>query len=131
MKIPLPLQILTLGLFALIVVSAATAFAAGITMSPPNAGAQSVPVTAEDIKPSACSGIYLTNTVSGSGAVTGTSGNDLIIGSPGPDTINGLGGDDCILGGNGDDSLTGEDGVDVCLGGPGSDTFVDCEIEQP
>jgi Ca2+-binding RTX toxin-like protein len=116
-------------LVALIAVSVATAFAAGISAPPSNVGEKFVSVTAEDIKPSACDGLSLTQIISGSGTLTGTSGNDLIIGSSGADTIDGLDGDDCILGGGGDDSLAGNDGTDVCLGGPGSDIFTNCEVE--
>lgn len=129
MKIPFALQLVTFGLFALIVVSVVTAFAAGITIPSSNIGYQYIPVTVNDLKPSACNGITLTQIISGSGTLTGTSGNDLIIGSSGIDTIDGLGGDDCILGGSGDDSLTGNDGTDVCLGGPGNDVFLTCEAE--
>jgi Ca2+-binding RTX toxin-like protein len=117
------------GLLALIVVSVATAFAAGITISPSNIDEKFVPVTADDLKPSACRGLSLTQVISGSGTLTGTSGNDLIIGSSGADLIDGLGGNDCVLGGSGDDSLTGSDGNDVCLGGPGNDQFTACETE--
>jgi Ca2+-binding RTX toxin-like protein len=119
-----------LGLLVLIVVSVASAFAAGISIPNSNVGQQSVPVTAEDIKPAACATLYLTSIVSGSGALTGTAGNDLIIGSAGVDTIDGLGGDDCILAGNGDDILTGSDGTDICIGGSGIDTFTTCESEN-
>lgn len=129
MKISFPIQLVIFGLFTLIVVSIATAFAAGITIPPSNVGYQSIPVTAEDLKPSACDGLSLTQIISGSGTLTGTSGNDLIIGSSGADTIDGLGGDDCILGSGGDDSLNGNDGSDVCLGGPGNDIFTNCEVE--
>lgn len=129
MRIPFPIRLVALGFFALIIVSVATAFAAGITVPSSNIGSESIPVTAEDLKPAACNGITLTQIVSGSGTLTGTSGNDLIIGSTGADTIDGLGGDDCILGSGGDDSLTGNDGTDVCLGGPGNDVFLTCEAE--
>ncbi len=129
MRISFPIQLVIFGLFALIVVSIATAFAAGITVPSSNIGNQSIPVTAEDLKPSACNGITLAQIVSGSGTLSGTSGNDLIIGSSGADTIDGLGGDDCILGGGGDDSLNGSDGSDVCLGGPENDIFTNCEVE--
>lgn len=130
MKISTSVKFAFLGLVALILVSAATAFAAGITVSPSNAGQESVPVTAEDLKPAACDGITLTQVISGSGTFTGTSENDLLIGSPGSDSIDGLGGDDCILGGGGDDSLTGNEGADICLGGPDIDTFFTCEGES-
>jgi len=119
-RIPLSVKLFVFGLLALIVVSVVSAFAAGISVPSSNVGQRSIPITAEDIKPPACNSLYLTNIVSGSGTLTGTSANDLIIGGTGADTIDGLGGDDCILGGSGDD---------VCLGGAGSDVFIDCEVE--
>jgi Ca2+-binding RTX toxin-like protein len=128
MRIPI-LRLVFLGLLALLMVSVFSAFAAGISVPASNLGQQSVPVTAEDIKPAACDGLYLANIISGSGTLTGTAGNDLIIGSAGMDLIDGLGGNDCILGSGGDDSLTGNEGNDVCLGGTGSDAFIDCETE--
>jgi Ca2+-binding RTX toxin-like protein len=130
MRVPTSLKLFALGSFALILVSIVSAFAAGLSIPSSNVGQQSIPVTAEDIKPPACEALYLTNIVSGSGALTGTTANDLIIGSAGADTIDGLGGDDCILGGDGDDLITGSDGTDVCLGGSGTDVFTTCETEN-
>jgi len=130
MRIPLSIKLLVLGLFALIVVSVVSAFAAGISVPASNVGQQSIPVKMEDFKPAACGALYLSNIVSGSGTLTGTAANDLILGSAGADTIDGLGGNDCILGGNGDDLITGGDGTDVCLGGSGTDTFTTCESES-
>lgn len=130
MRMPASLQLFAFGLLALILVSITSAFAAGISVPASNVGQRSVPVTAEDIKPSACAALYLTNIVSGSGMLTGTVANDLIIGSVGADTIDGLGGNDCILGGNGDDLITGGDGMDICIGGPGTDIFTTCESEN-
>ncbi|MBI5294387.1 MAG: hypothetical protein HY869_02845 [Chloroflexi bacterium] len=127
---PFPLKFVIFGLFALIAVSTATAFAAGIAAPDSNVGRKSLAVTAEDIKPSACNEIALTQIISGSGTLNGTSGNDLIIGSSGDDIIDGMGGDDCILAGSGDDSLAGNEGADICLGGPGSDTYTSCEYEE-
>jgi Ca2+-binding RTX toxin-like protein len=121
------IQITLIGLVALILVSAATAFAANLTVPPTDIGYISRPVTANELKPAACNGLNLTNIVSGSGTINGTNGNDLIIGSSGSDTINGMGGDDCILGAGGDDTIDGGDSSDVCIGGAGTDTFSTCE----
>jgi Ca2+-binding RTX toxin-like protein len=129
MRILFYLRIVALGLLALIGVSVVSAFAAGMSMPAANVGQQSILVTAEDIKPAACGAIFLTNIVSGSGVLTGTAGNDLIIGSAGADLIDGLGGNDCILGGGGVDTLTGNEGNDMCLGGSGIDVFINCEGE--
>jgi Ca2+-binding RTX toxin-like protein len=128
MRIPF-LRVLFLGVLILTVASVVSAFAAGISISAANAGQQSVPLTAEDIKPAACASVSLTNIVRGNGTLTGTTGNDLIIGSAAADIIDGLGGNDCILGGGSDDSLIGNDGDDICLGGVGTDIFTDCETE--
>jgi Ca2+-binding RTX toxin-like protein len=114
-------------LLLLIFVSAVSAFAANLTIPDSNVGYKSIAVTANDLKPAACSALDLTNIVRGAGIITGTNGNDLIIGSSGDDTINGLGGDDCILGGGGNDTIDGGTGTNVCIGGSGKNT-VNCEI---
>ena len=65
--------------------------------------------------------------------LTGTEGDDDILGSPASDTIlalagddrvRALEGDDTVDGGAGDDTLSGSDGNDVLLGGDGADTLV-------
>ena len=61
-------------------------------------------------------------TVTGSGAIEGTAGNDVICGGPNNDTIDGLGGNDVVLGGAGNDTLAGDSGRDTLNGGPGTDT---------
>ena len=55
--------------------------------------------------------------------ITGTSNDDLILGSDGDDVINGGGGSDNIDAGAGDDSLIGGDGDDTLNGGVGNDTL--------
>jgi Ca2+-binding RTX toxin-like protein len=130
MNIPFALRLLTFGLAALIIISSATAFAAANTTPATNVGYQTVNVSINNLKPSTCTGLFLTNLVTGAGTLTGTEGNDLILGSPDIDVIDGLGGDDCILGGGGDDQVTGGDGTDICIGGPGTDTFINCEGES-
>lgn len=130
MKLPHPLQLLTVGLVALILFSSVTAVAATNTVPVTWLDSATSSVGINDLKPSACAGLFLTNLVSGAGTFTGTSGNDLILGSSGVDAIDGLGGDDCILGGGGDDQISGGDGNDICLGGPGTDVFTTCEGEN-
>src|SRR3954447_22801404 len=49
-------------------------------------------------------------TISGSGTIAGTNGNDVIRGSDGPDTISGRNGDDVICGLGGADTLDGGPG---------------------
>lgn len=129
MKLPAPIKLAGFGLFMLVLISVFTAFSAGIVMPSSNVGTQSTLVSANSVKPDACIGFNLSNIVSGTGAVVGTPGNDLILGSSGTDTIDGLGGDDCILGGGGDDAIDGNNGTDICISGPGLDTFVNCEGE--
>ncbi len=130
MKFPSPLQLMAFGASTLILFSVVTAIAATNTVPPTRLDLKTASIGLNDIKPSACAGIFLTNLVTGAGTITGTAGNDLILGSPSADTIDGLGGDDCILGGGGDDQITGGDGSDFCLGGPGTDTFTTCEGES-
>ncbi|WP_376095391.1 Calx-beta domain-containing protein [Roseomonas sp. CCTCC AB2023176] len=71
----------------------------------------------------------------GSGAITGTSGNDTITpslvssgvtGGPpgtGADSISGFGGQDSLAGGDGNDTLLGGDGNDTLDGGLGNDSL--------
>ena len=130
MRLSISVKLFVFGLIGMILVSIVSAFAAGISVPYSNVDERSISVTAQDLKPAACAGLYLTNIISGSGVITGTSANDLIIGSAGVDTIAGLGGDDCIIGSQGDDLLTGNDGNDICMGGPGTDMFTTCEVEN-
>lgn len=65
-----------------------------------------------------------TATVVGSGAINGTAGNDVIVGSGGKDTINGRGGNDRICGLAGADTITDGPGDDHVLAGGGADTFL-------
>lgn len=129
MKLPSPLQLAAFSLVIMILISVFTAFSAGISVTQTTVGTRSTSVTANRVKPAACAGLNLTNIITGAGTVTGTSGNDLILGSSGADTIDGLSGDDCILGGGGDDVIDGNIGTDICLSGLGADTFISCEGE--
>src|SRR5438477_632131 len=53
--------------------------------------------------------------------LSGTDGNDSIIGTADADTINGLGGNDFIAGNSGDDSIVGGSGNDTIYGDGGND----------
>jgi Ca2+-binding RTX toxin-like protein len=57
------------------------------------------------------------------GFCQGTSGSDVIVGTPEPEVIIGLGGDDTIFGGGGDDTIFSGGGNDDIFGGNGSDTI--------
>jgi len=114
------------GLMLLVLASMISVFAAKNTVPESGLGRTGRAVTANDLKPSECDGLNLTNTVLGG---DGTDANSLILGSAISETLRGLGGDDCILGGGGDDTIDGSDGADVCIGGPGNDTFENCETE--
>lgn len=69
-----------------------------------------------------CAG--LRPTITGSGSITGTPGDDVILGSSGADQIDGGGGNDVICGGAGDDTLRGGNGEDILLGGDGADELL-------
>jgi Ca2+-binding RTX toxin-like protein len=94
---------------------------------------QSQIVTANELKPAACSAITVTTIVYcpvTGGNCDGTDTSELIIGSSANDNIRGGKGDDCILGGDGNDNIRGEQHTDVCIGGPGTDSFhPSCETE--
>ncbi|MGD2057327.1 MAG: hypothetical protein PVF85_09745 [Anaerolineales bacterium] len=82
----------------------------------------SIPITANDIKPSECSSLNLSGVVFVTNG-SGTNGNDLILGSTAGDNIRGDDGDDCIVGGGGDDNLQGQRGNDIILGQGGNDSL--------
>lgn len=84
-------------------------------------------ITANTLKPAACSAITLTTVVAG---VNGTTGADLLLGTAAADTISAGNGNDCVLGGGGNDSINCGAGTDVAVGGPGTDTFnSNCETQ--
>ncbi|MEK7510184.1 MAG: calcium-binding protein [Patescibacteria group bacterium] len=62
-------------------------------------------------------------TITGSGMIVGTGGNDIILGSDGPDEIYGKGGDDIICARGGSDTVWAGDGNDTvfCEGGDDAD----------
>ncbi|MGH8661837.1 MAG: putative Ig domain-containing protein, partial [Burkholderiales bacterium] len=55
--------------------------------------------------------------------LTGTSGQDILVGGPGADTISGLAGADQLYGNEGSDALDGNDGPDELYGSTGNDTL--------
>lgn len=55
--------------------------------------------------------------------ITGTPGDDFLVGTDDPDTINGLAGNDTIQGGGGDDTIDGGEGDDFIRGQAGADTI--------
>ncbi len=104
-------------------------FAAANTVPFTHLDDDSSPITANDLAPSECDGMTLTNIIVVAGNGNGTNDNDLILGSSGDDSIRGLGGDDCIITGGGDDFIQGGNGNDVCNGGDGIDSANRCETE--
>ncbi len=54
--------------------------------------------------------------------LTGTEGDDILVGGSDADTLVGLGGDDTLYGGDGDDLLMGGTGHNTLDGGAGNDT---------
>lgn len=118
-----------IGLAVLIAANVIAALTATNWVPTSRASASDHPIGPNDLKPAECAALNLTETVSGSVLVTGTSGNDLALGGAVIDSIDGLEGDDCILGGGSDDVISGGPGNDVCIGGPGIDVFSGCETE--
>lgn len=119
-----------LSVSALIGLSLLTAYAANIAVPATRLTDQASAITANTLKPAACSGITVVSVVycpTTGGNCTGTNASELIIGSPDVDYITGRGGSDCILGGGGDDDITGSQSRDICIGGPGNDSFKKCE----
>jgi hypothetical protein len=85
----------------------------------PPAAAQVGPGPGPAPAPNTCYG--LTPTITGSGSISGTSGDDVIMGSSSDDDIEGRDGNDTICAGDGDDDVDGGDGEDQISGGAGRD----------
>lgn len=105
----------------LVLVSVATALAAGNAVPQTGAGVDTDSINANKLKPPECAGLNLTAVVTGSGVVIGSNANELILGSSAVDAVDSRNGDDCVLGGGHDDMLLGRNGDDVLLGGAGND----------
>lgn len=124
MSPPRILALLIAGVVLFAALDAGFGASADANTTPSSAAAAiSEVTTAQDLAPPECAGMGLTNVVSGSGSLNGTSANDLITGSAGADTIDGKAGDDCIVGGDGNDDLKGGAGNEVILGGGGDDSI--------
>jgi Ca2+-binding RTX toxin-like protein len=106
-----------LGFVLLLLGSIGSAFAATNSVPSTRMDDDSFPIDANAIKPPECSGLNLTNIAFGSG----TSSNDLVLGTAGGDNLSGDDGDDCLVGGGGNDMIDGKKGNDILLGGPGND----------
>jgi Ca2+-binding RTX toxin-like protein len=125
----LRLFLLTLPALMLLAIVAASAATNSITGS--SLGARHLSVAPDDVKPQACAAQDIERLISGTGVISGTSDNDLILGSSGADVISGEGGDDCIVGGGGADTLLGSSGDDTCIGGSGIDVLaLSCERQE-
>ncbi len=121
-------RIFSILLVVLVGLSVISAYAANVTVPVTRLTDQAIALTANTLKPAACSAITLTQVViCAGGNCDGTAANELILGTANGERIRGRGGTDCILGGDGDDQLVGNGASDVCIGGPGNDTFTTCE----
>jgi hypothetical protein len=118
------LPLLPLALLVGVVLTASTVVPAS------KAGRSTRGITADALKPSACSALSLNGIQTGSGTFNDSGQSHLVLGSAAVDSIRGQGGDDCILGGASNDTLRGDGGVDVCIGGAGTDSFnASCETQ--
>jgi len=110
----------------MILISAIFALTASNTVSESGVDDETHSITANQLKPSACSGLSLGTIISDG---NGSTGNDLVLGTAGANTLNGNDGDDCLVAGDGDDTLDGGSGTDICIGGAGTDNFSNCETQ--
>jgi len=83
----------------------------------------------------AAGGVLLTAALGGVPAavaeqVTGTDGNDVLVGTPGPDVINGLAGDDTLHGRGSGDVLSDGPGHDLVLGEGGADVLRSLNVQS-
>ena len=102
-------------------VTLVSSLTAGNVVPATRVGITSHAISANTLKPAACSGLDLATRIAG---VNGTAGNDLLLGGAGDDVMDGGGGNDCIRGGGGSNTIDGGPGTDVCLGGT---VYANCE----
>jgi hypothetical protein len=92
----------------LAVFSALNAMTAGNTVAQSHAGVITQTITPKALAPAACSGLTLTNLVTGSGTDLKGSADSLILANTGNDKLGSNGeafGPDCCVGGSGDDTF--------------------------
>ena len=112
-----------------------TSFTATSTVPLSRASVSKSTLDPSQLAPSYCASIVFSKlVVATTSTVTGTSGNDLVLGrnATGAQTMNGGSGDDCVIAGGSSASTTntidGGAGTDICIGAPGTAmTFTNCE----
>ena len=112
-----------------------TSFTAANTVPLSRASVTRSTLTPSQLAPSYCASLALTKlVVATTSTVTGTTGNDLVLGrgALGSQALNGGSGDDCIVAGGSTSStsntIDGGPGTDICIGAPGTTmTFTNCE----
>lgn len=106
-------------LIMLVLVSIISAVAASNSVPTSRLTSRTRPITANDLKPAACSALNLTTViVCAGGNCNGTAANELILGSSGFETINGGGGSDCIV--------ASTSGFSICRRISGQEIFINC-----
>lgn len=95
------------------------AFTASNTVPATNIGQLTQAITPSQLEPAECisNGVTVTSIVAGTGTITSTAANQLVLGSSSNDTItDGSYGSDCMVGGAGTDSFQGlNKGGDLCV----------------
>jgi len=144
MKFRTAVRIGAIGAAAFAFAGALPAFTANNPVPRTYASDTTSAISANNLKPSQCSGITLTAKITASpwtggaaaelivgttaaNTMTGNGGDDCILGGAGIDALRGNAGNDVLIGGDGNDTLTGGAGTDACYGGGGVDTFATCE----
>lgn len=118
------LAVVVLGTFVVSVATAAN------TVPGSKATVADHAVTANQLKPTQCANVDLANVVTGGLIVTGTSSNDLVLGSATSTALEGGAGDDCLVGGLLGETLVGGAGYDICIGGSGIINIFDPSCEE-
>lgn len=103
------------GAMFLVIAGLLSVTTASNTVPTSRLGSRTTSTGISELRPPACSGMTLTNLVTGTGNVNGTNGNDLVLGGRGTKAVNGKAGDDCLLGGVDATSVDGGAGSDVCI----------------
>ena len=111
--------LLLIGFFLLLMMSSLHALAASNTVPSSRLSQQEFSITANDLKPPECAGLFLTDIYlpNETDKVMGSNTNDLVLGSTTVKYAKGKKGNDCLLSGGGtiDKFLQGRSGDDVLI----------------
>jgi hypothetical protein len=113
-----------------VVITLSTTFTASTSVPASRVGTFTQVLQVAQLAPAGCSSLALTSLVQGSGTISNSRSNTLILGSAGADTITDTGSSNCIVAGAGANTVIGTAG-DICISGPSLGVASPCPTGSP